>query len=168
MGAYKNISQGDFGKFDSNPDFESQTTASFDMKFSLFKSAISQICDIANVRISSNIKEARTIENVAPYISGEFSVRTIKPANICELFLNNRGERFYKCKVNFITLNKKGKEKRTASYMLVEANSTDTAEKRLKEGMEGTMADYDIEAIVETKIMDVYSYEVPAETEENK
>ena len=112
--------------------------------------------------------EARIIENVAPYISGEFSVRTIKPANICELFLNNRGERFYKCKVNFITLNKKGKEKRTASYMLVVANSTDTAEKRLKEGMEGTMADYDIEAIVETKIMDVYSYEVPAETEENK
>ena len=109
--------------------------------------------------------EARIIEHVTPYISGDFSVRTIKPANICELFLNNRGERFYKCKVNFITLNKKGKEKRTASYMLVEANSTDTAEKRLKEGMEGTMADYDIEAIVETKIMDVYSYEAPAETE---
>lgn len=112
--------------------------------------------------------EARIIEHVTPYISGEFSVRTIKPANICELFRNNQGERFYKCRVNFITLNKKGKEKRTASYMLVEANSTDTAEKRLKEGMEGTMADYDIEAIVETKIMDVYSYEVPAETEENK
>lgn len=112
--------------------------------------------------------EARIIENVTPYISGEFSVRTIKPANICELFRNNQGERFYKCKVNFISLNKKGKEKRTASYMLVEANSTDAAEKRLKEGMEGTMADYDIEAIVETKIMDVYSYEAPAETEENK
>lgn len=112
--------------------------------------------------------EARTIENVAPYISGEFSVRTIKPANICELFRNNQGERFYKCKVNFISLNKKGKEKRTASYMLVEANSTDAAEKRLKEGMEGTMADYDIEAIVETKIMDVYPYEAHDETEENK
>lgn len=112
--------------------------------------------------------EARIIENVTPNISGEFSVRTIKPANICELFRNNQGERFYKCKVNFISLNKKGKEKRTASYMLVEANSTDAAEKRLKEGMEGTMADYDIEAIVETKIMDVYPYETPAETEENK
>lgn len=112
--------------------------------------------------------EARIIENVTPYISGEFSVRTIKPANICELFRNNQGVRFYKCKVNFISLNKKGKEKRTASYMLVEANSTDAAEKRLKEGMEGTMADYDIEAIVETKIMDVYPYEAPAETEENK
>jgi len=58
VGAYQNISQGKFDKFDSNPDFEQKTIASMDMKFSLFKSAISQICDIANIRISSNIKEA--------------------------------------------------------------------------------------------------------------
>lgn len=103
--------------------------------------------------------EARIIEEMTPFISGEFLVSGIKRSNISELFYNEVGDKWFKCKVNFITLDEKsGSEKRTASYMLVYAFTVDEADKNLKEGMKGTLADYEIESIKETKIMDVYPY----------
>lgn len=101
--------------------------------------------------------EARIIEEMTPFISGEFLVSGIKRSNISELFYNEVGDKWFKCKVNFITLDEKsGSEKRTASYMLVYASTVDEADKNLKEGMKGTLADYEIESIKETKIMDVF------------
>ena len=101
--------------------------------------------------------EARIIEEMTPFISGEFLVSGIKRSNISELFYNEVGDKWFECKVNFITLDEKsGSEKRTASYMLVYASTVDEADKNLKEGMKGTLADYEIESIKETKIMDVF------------
>lgn len=109
--------------------------------------------------ISFTEAEARIIEEMKPFISGEFLVSGIKRSNISELFYNEVGDKWFKCKVNFITLDEKsGSEKRTASYMLVYASTVDEADKNLKEGMKGTLADYEIESIKETKIMDVYPY----------
>ena len=101
--------------------------------------------------------EARIIKEMTPFISGDFSVANIKRANISELFFYQTGDKWFKCKVNFITLDEKsGADKKTASYMLVHASTVNEADKNLKEGMKGTMADYEIESIKETKIMDVY------------
>ena len=104
--------------------------------------------------------EARIIEEVSPFISGEFSVSAVKRANFSELFFDETGDRWYKCKLNFITLDEKsGMEKRTASYMLVQAVDFETALKNLVEGMKGTMADYSSILLKETAIVDVYPYE---------
>ena len=109
--------------------------------------------------ISFTEAEARSIEEMKPFISGDFLVSGIKRSNISELFFDETGDKWFKCKVNFITLDEKsGAEKRTASYMLVYASTVDEADKNLKEGMKGTLADYEIESIKETKIMDVYPY----------
>ena len=109
--------------------------------------------------ISFTEAEARIIEEMKPFISGYFLVSGIKRSNISELFFDETGDKWFKCKVNFITLDEKsGAEKRTASYMLVYASTVDEADKNLKEGMKGTLADYEIESIKETKIMDVYPY----------
>lgn len=109
--------------------------------------------------ISFTEAEARIIEEMKPFISGDFLVSGIKRSNISELFFDETGDKWFKCKVNFITLDEKsGAEKRTASYMLVYASTVDEADKNLKEGMKGTLADYEIESIKETKIMDVYPY----------
>ena len=51
--------------------------------------------------------EARIIEEVSPFISGEFSVSAVKRANFSELFFDETGDRWYKCKLNFITLDEK-------------------------------------------------------------
>ena len=62
--------------------------------------------------------EARIIEEIRPFISGEFTVTDIKRARLSELFFNENGDRFYKIKVYFITLDEKsGAEKKTAAQM---------------------------------------------------
>lgn len=111
--------------------------------------------------------EARIIEEVSPFISGEFSVSAVKRANFSELFFDETGDRWYKCKINFITLDEKsGMEKRTASYMLVQAADFETALKNLNAGMKGTMADWVIVSIAETPLMDVYPFNPEGKTQE--
>ena len=111
--------------------------------------------------------EARIIEEVSPFISGEFSVSAVKRANFSELFFDETGDRWYKCKLNFITLDEKsGMEKRMASYMLVQAADFETALKNLVEGMKGTMADWVIVSITETPLMDVYPFDPERKTKE--
>ena len=58
-----------------------------------------------------------------------------------------------------LTLDEKaGTEKKTATYMLAQASDIDEARKVIKKGMEGTMSDYVIESLTETKIEDVFPY----------
>lgn len=103
--------------------------------------------------------EARIIEEIRPFITGEFTVTDIKRARLSELFLNENGDRFYKIKVYFITLDEKsGAEKKSAAQMLAQASTLKEAIAVLEEGMKGTMADYTIASVTETMLMDVFPY----------
>ena len=109
--------------------------------------------------------EARIIEEIRPFISGEFTVTDIKRARLSELFFNENGDRFYKIKVYFITLDEKsGAEKKTATnvlvQMLAQACTLKEAIAVLEEGMKGTMADYTIASVTETMLMDVFPFSV--------
>lgn len=106
--------------------------------------------------------ESRIIEEMTPFISGEFEVAGVAKANYNELFSSEEESAciWYKCKLWFITLDEKsGAEKRTASNVLVQASDLRDAIKKLDEGMKDTMADYVIASVSETVIMDVYPYE---------
>lgn len=105
--------------------------------------------------------EARIIEEVTPFITGEFTVSDIKRANYSELFVSDEeaADRWFKCRLFFITLDEKsGAEKKTASFVLVQAADLRDAVRKLDEGMKDTMADYQIGAVTETTIVDVYPY----------
>lgn len=103
--------------------------------------------------------EARIIEEMKPFISGEFLISDIKRARISELFFNETGDRYYKIKVYFITLDEKsGAEKKTAAQMLTQASDIKEAIAVLEEGMKGTMADYTIASVTETLLMDVFPF----------
>ena len=87
-----------------------------------------------------------------------FKVKSIRQYKVAEIVnkTNLDDSRYFKCKLNFITLDEKsGAEKKTAVYMLVDAETLDKAKALLVEYMKGTMADYFIEKIEETKIMAV-------------
>lgn len=106
--------------------------------------------------------EARIIEEITPFISGEFTVSDIKRANYSELFFceEDAADRWFKCKLFFITLDEKsGAEKKTSTQVLVQAADLRDAVKKLDEGMKGTMADYVIASVAETALMDVYPYD---------
>ena len=108
--------------------------------------------------------ESRIVEEMKPFISGEYSISSEKKTKISEIFFNEGGDRYYQVKVNFITLDENsGVEKKTSTLILVQAADFDSALSNFKEGMKGTMADYEISSITETMLMDVF----PAKLENN-
>ena len=101
--------------------------------------------------------EARIIEELTPYMSGEFEVTNIKRANYAEVVPADDADRWYECKVEFVTLDERtATEKKTASRLLVAANDLHDAVKRFDKAMSGTMADFNALCIKETPLMDVY------------
>lgn len=104
--------------------------------------------------------ESRIIEEIRPYISGEFTISDIKRARLSEMFLNENGDRYFKAKIYFVTLDEKsGSEKKTAATMLAQASSLKEALEVVEKGMSGTLADYEIASLSETAIMDIFPYD---------
>lgn len=103
--------------------------------------------------------EARIIEEIKPFISGEFTIADIKRVKYAESFFNETGDKYYKTKLYFITLDEKsGSEKKTAVNMLVQASELKEAVETVEREMGKGMIDYTIAAVNETLIMDVFPY----------
>ena len=101
--------------------------------------------------------EARIIEEQTPFISGDFSVSAVKRTKISEIFYYEGGDRWYLAKVAFIPIDEKsGVEKKSNSFILVQATDFKNAVENFTKGMADTMADYEIVSIAETPLMDVY------------
>lgn len=101
--------------------------------------------------------EARIIEEQTPFISGDFSVSAVKRTKISEIFYDEGGDRWYMVKVAFMTIDEKsGVEKKTNTFILVQATDFRNAVENFTKGMADTMADYEIVSIAETPLMDVY------------
>lgn len=110
--------------------------------------------------------EARTIEEVTPFMSGDFTVKACKRTKIAEIF-NLGAERYYLAKVAFITIDEKtAAEKRAVSQILVGASDFTNAIGEFNEGMKGTMADFELVSLAETPIMDVFTLVKKDEDEE--
>ena len=110
--------------------------------------------------------EARIIEEIKPFISGDFTVSAVGRKKLSEIFFNENGDRFYKIKVYFITLDEKsGAEKKTAAQMLAQASNLKDAIAVLEEGMKGTLADYTIASVSETPLMDIFPFKANKESE---
>lgn len=105
--------------------------------------------------------EARIIDKITPFISGDFSISAVKKTKISEIFFDDRGDRYYLVKVNFISLDEKsGVEKKSSNFMLVQASDFPDALKKFEEGMKGILADYEIASIAETPLMDVFPFQL--------
>lgn len=101
--------------------------------------------------------EARIIEEVTHFISGEFTVSAVKKSKVSEIFWDETGDRWYQVKSAFITINEKtGAEKRSTAVFMVQASDFKNAYDNFMQGMKDTMADFEIIGITETPIMDVF------------
>ena len=109
--------------------------------------------------------ETRITEKMQPYISGEFSVDTVKRVKLSDIFYNESGDRWYKVKTNFITIDEKtAVEKRTASFQMVQASDFKGALTLFMDNMHDTLADFEIASITETPLIDVF----PADLNETR
>ena len=103
--------------------------------------------------------EARIIEEITPYISGEFSISAVKKTKVSEIFFDESdyADKYYMVKYNIITLDERsGSEKKVAVFALVQAIDFDAALVNFRENMKGTLADFEIVSIAETQVMDVF------------
>ena len=107
--------------------------------------------------------ETRIIEEMTPYISGEFDVVSEKIAPYNEIFLSDRtdDDKWFVSKVAFITIDEKTeKEKKQTFRYLVQAATSELALDYTKEMFSHGMSDYSIEAVQDTPTLDVFLYEV--------
>jgi hypothetical protein len=105
--------------------------------------------------------EARIIEQMKQYISGEFDIVEIDRCVFKEVFFSDDpdADKYYKSKLQFITIDEKTEnEKRTNIYYLVQGYSLENARKNIDEVMGTTMIDYVISGVNETKIEDVFEH----------
>ncbi len=103
--------------------------------------------------------EERINEEMSPFISGDFLVSDIRRARIMEIFENETGDRWFRCKLYFISLDEeKGVEKKTAAAMFAQASTLKEAVEVVEKGMKGSLADYEIASVTETNVMEVFKY----------
>lgn len=103
--------------------------------------------------------EQRITEEMEPYCSGEFDVKKIAIAPYTEVFFSEDEEddKFFRATVVLITLDERtGKEKKTNVTYLVQANNIETARRYVVDSFFGTAMEYEINRLVETKILDVF------------
>ena len=111
--------------------------------------------------ISFTEAEKRIIEEITPFMSGDFVVADIKRAQLTDLYDSEdaNDDHWYKARIAFITLDEKsGTEKRTMQSALIQANDFHRALARLDDCMKGTLGEWTITSIVETTIIDVFKF----------
>lgn len=107
--------------------------------------------------------ESRIIEQMKPYISGDFVVTAVKKTRIAEIFFDDRGDKYYMVKYNILTIDEKsGTEKKSAVYALTQAADFAMAVDTFTENMKGTLGDYEVASIAETPLMDVFPLDLSA------
>ena len=107
--------------------------------------------------------EKTAIEFLRSYVSGEIQVVNINPMKFQEVFFNEQEscDRYYKAILQFITIDEKTeREKHTQVYYLVQASSFDNCKDTIRTIMDGTMIDYQIASVSETKVIDVIEHEL--------
>ena len=105
--------------------------------------------------------ENRIIKEISYYTGGSLDVAGVKKVKISEIFglESDFCDLWYKAKVAFISIDEKtGMEKRTNTTMYVHSADIDTALRDLREGMKGTIADYEVVSIAESPVIEVYPY----------
>ena len=111
--------------------------------------------------LSHTEAENRITEEMRSFVSGEFEVKGIVPAPFKEIFFSDdpADDRWYQAKVALISFDENTqKEKRNNKAYLVQAGSVESAVVNIKEAFGGSMMDYVIVSVAETKFWDVYTY----------
>lgn len=101
--------------------------------------------------------EARTIEELTPFVSGDLEVTANKKVAIAEVINAADADRLYLAKVAFVAIDERtAKEKRTACQWLVGGTDFNDAYEMLLRQLNGIMADTEIVSLGETAYRDFY------------
>lgn len=97
--------------------------------------------------------ENRLIEDIKPLISGEWEVKSCKQVQFYDLIPNPEGDRWYKARVEMITVEDNGKETRKAVSIYVQAGNVTEANKVLHQSLNNL--DCEVVSITRSPILEV-------------
>lgn len=99
--------------------------------------------------------EAHIIKQLAPLAVGGIEVQQVTKTSIAETYQGHIGDKWFKAKVGFLTLDN-DKVKRTPVTYLIQAADFSEALQSLQLRLTGIVSEYDIISISETPIIEVY------------
>ncbi len=98
--------------------------------------------------------ENRLMEDIKPLIFGDCETPSCKKVQFYDLIENPEGDRWFKARVEMITVEDDGKEKRKAVSIFVQATTIDVALDNLRKYLE--TLDCEIVSIARSPILEVY------------
>ena len=98
--------------------------------------------------------EKRLMDELKPFISGEWEVKSCKLSQFYDLITNPEGNQWYKARVEMITIEESGKEKRKAVSIYVQADNITEANKSLHHALSNE--DCEVVSITRSPILEVF------------
>ena len=98
--------------------------------------------------------EGRLVEEIKPFVFGDLEVSSCKKVQLYDLIENTEGDRWYKARVEMITVEDSGKETRKTVSILVQAKDIEQAFKNLKHALGAV--DCEIVGVQRSPILEVY------------
>lgn len=109
--------------------------------------------------LSFSEAESNINEQMKVYVGEDFRVVNIKLTNYSEIAVFEDTDVWFKSKISLLAYDEtSGKEKKQNVYMLVQANSAREAYDNTITALKGTVSDYSIPSVSETKIVEVFQY----------
>lgn len=109
--------------------------------------------------LSFSEAESNINEQMKIYVGEDFRVVNIKLTNYSEIITFEDTDTWFKSKISLLCFDEtSGKEKKQNVYMLVQANSAREAYDNTTTALKGTVSDYSIPSVSETKIVEVFQY----------
>lgn len=98
--------------------------------------------------------EARLMDEIKPYVFGDLEVTSCKKIQLYDLVNTPESDRWFKARVEMITIDDSGKETRKAVSILVAAIDIESALKNLRQYL--SALDCEIVSITRSPILEVY------------
>ena len=109
--------------------------------------------------LSFSEAESNINEQMKVYIGEDFKIVNIKLTNYSEIATFEDTDKWFKSKISLLYFDEEnGKEKKSNIYMLVQANDAKNAYDNTIATLKGTISDFTIPSVSETKIVEVFEY----------
>ena len=109
--------------------------------------------------LSFSEAESNINDQMKIYVGEDFKIVNIKLTNYSEISAFEDVDKWFKSKISLLYFDENsGKEKKSNIYMLVQANDAKNAYDNTITALKGTVSDFTIPSVSETKIVEVFEY----------
>jgi hypothetical protein len=102
--------------------------------------------------------EARAWKEVGETVKGEFIVTAISRETIHDIFNYEDSDLWFKCTIAFVSTDDLGRDKKVKQTIFLNAESVSQATERVFESLKGMMVDFEVKAVAESPVVDVFPY----------